>query len=72
MVGKKLKLKYLPDSWFMRMQQDITQRDLIDLNTYYDGEWAYLGGKFNPEVKIVHFMMDEFNSDIIDKFNQPD
>ena len=72
MVGKKLKLKYLPDSWSMRMQQDITQRDLIDLNTHYDGEWAYLGGEFNSEVKIVHFMTDEFNSDIIDKFNQTD
>ena len=70
MVNKKLKLKYLPDSWVMRMEENISIHDLYYLNKKYSGEWASMGNEFNPDIKIVHFMTDEFNNDIIKKFTR--
>ena len=29
-----------------------------------------MGNEFNPDIKIVHFMTDEFNNDIIKKFTR--
>ena len=69
MVNQRLKLKYIPDNWFMRMEEDLSRTQLIKLNAKYNGDWAYLGEEFNPDIKIVHFMTDNFNSRIIDKFS---
>ena len=70
MVSKKLKLKYLPDDWFIKMDGNIKQEQLIKLNVGYDGDWAYLGNEFNPNIKIVHFMNCDFDEKIIKRFTQ--
>ena len=41
LVGKKLKLKYLPDSWFMRMQQDcVKQQNNSNVSLDFDIDFA--------------------------------
>jgi hypothetical protein len=57
MVKKRLKLKVVPWDWCIRMDSTY-QHDknwLLDLNTRYPGEWAYMGGDFNENIKFVHY-----------------
>lgn len=68
MVNKKLKLKYLPDNWVIKMDNNFTKNQLIKLNIDYNGEWAFLGDEFNSKIKIVHFMNTDFNDETIKKF----
>lgn len=68
MVNKKLKLKYLPENWIIKMDHKFTKEELAKLNVNYDGDWAYLGDEFNSNIKIVHFMNTEFNKKTIKKF----
>ena len=70
MVNQRLKLKYLPESWNIRMEENISIRELHYLNFHYDGEWACMGDEFNSNIKIVHFMTDNFNECIIKRFTR--
>jgi hypothetical protein len=73
---KKLKLKFLPDSWFVRYDMKFElKNDSYDrmmyyyLNTKHPSGWLYLDGCFNDDIKIVHFMNAKFDSTIINKFD---
>tara|TARA_B100001029_G_scaffold179888_1_gene192148 strand:+ start:11205 stop:11870 length:666 start_codon:yes stop_codon:yes gene_type:complete len=70
MVNKKLKLKYLPEKWFCRMEDDMSTEHLLWLNKLYPEDWACMGYEFNPEIKIVHFMDDKFDDTVIKKFTR--
>jgi hypothetical protein len=56
-VREKLNLKFIPDIWITRWEEMIHHdRDwLANANKEYPGEWLYLGGEFNPEVRMIHF-----------------
>ena len=70
MVNQRLQLKYLPESWNIRMEENMSIKELLYLNYRYDGEWACIGNEFNSNIKIVHFMADDFNNRIIKKFTR--
>jgi len=73
MVRKKLKLKFLPDSWFFRYDSTYDEpkyfEEYLDLNCKHPSGWAYLAGEFNDQIKMVHFMNTRFNLDIILKYD---
>lgn len=61
MVNKKLKLKILPHDWCIRMDSKMMNDKgwLRKMNVMYPGEWAYLGGEYNPNVKFIHFTIGD-------------
>ena len=56
-VREKLNLKFIPDTWITRWEEMIHHdKDwLANANKEYSGEWLYLGGEFNPEIRMIHF-----------------
>lgn len=69
MVQKQLSIKYLPDSWFIKMENRLSDEYLRSLNFMYPHEWAFLNDEFHPDIKMVHFMHEDhpvqyYNSDI--------
>ena len=72
MVRERLELKYLPDNWFTRMKENISSDELYYLDSKYSGDWLSMGDEFNTDIKIVHFMADNFNERIIKKFTRFD
>lgn len=65
MVKKKLSLKFLPDHWVCRMKNDPDDDFLININSLYDGDFAYLDKIFNENIKIVHFMNSDFDLNFV-------
>lgn len=57
-VKRKLHLKFIPDSWFIKMVNQPTKEYIIDLNVLYPNNWAYLDNEFHPDIRMVHFMND--------------
>ena len=72
MVRERLELKYLPDNWFTRMKENISSDELYYLDSKYSGDWLSMGDEFNTDIKIVHFMADNFNEKVIKKFTRFD
>lgn len=56
MARQKLTIRYLPDAWITRWENDITPRIHRALNLHYSQDWLHLGGEFHQEVKLVHFL----------------
>ena len=57
-VKEKLDLQFLPATWITRWEH-MSHYDsewLISANLKYPGEWLFLGGEFNPEVRMVHYL----------------
>lgn len=59
-VKERLELKLLPDAWFCRMEARNTEDNTISLlNARYKmitgNPYMYVGGKFHPDIKFVHF-----------------
>ena len=67
-VKKKLKLKYLPETWVTRMCNKKNLKELALINSQYPGEYVYLDG-FHDDIKIIHFKYEDidysFSSDAI-------
>lgn len=53
-VKKKLKLRYLPETWMSAMCDKNDKEELARLNTLYPDEYLYLE-EFNKNLKIIHF-----------------
>ena len=56
-VKEKLDLRFVPAEWMTRWE-NLSYHDpewLADANTHYPGEYLYLGGEFNPHVRLLHF-----------------
>jgi len=56
-VKEKLDLRFVPAEWMTRWE-NLSYHDpewLTDANTRYPGEYLYLGGEFNPHVRLLHF-----------------
>jgi hypothetical protein len=56
-VKEKLDLKFVPAEWMTRWE-NLSYHDsewLTDANIHYPGEYLYLGGEFNPDVRLLHF-----------------
>ena len=56
MVRKNLTIKYLPSSWVTRWEHQMSHRLTLGLNLNYSLDWLYLGEKFHPQVRLVHFL----------------
>ena len=54
-VKERLELKFLPQEWYGKMILHPTTKWLEECNNAYPGEYFYKDGKFNEDVKIVHF-----------------
>lgn len=56
-VRERLELKFLPQTWISRWDyQGFHDQDFqASANAHYPGEWLYLGGEFNPHVRLLHF-----------------
>ena len=57
-VNEKLKLKFLPATWITKWDE-FRRNDndwVAQANAAYPGEWLYLGGEFNPDVKLIHHL----------------
>lgn len=59
MVRKNLTIKYLPSSWVTRWEHQMSHRLTLGLNLDYSLDWLYLGGKFHPQIRLVHFLDQE-------------
>ena len=55
MVRKQLDLKFVPNSWSCRMVNAPTKDWLVNITKKYDGDYMYMGGQYNPQIKLVHF-----------------
>lgn len=55
MVRQKLKLKFVPDNWVTRMVENLDKEWLAKINLKYPGNYMYIGGKFNSDIKLVHY-----------------
>lgn len=56
-VRNNLDLKFIPAEWITRWE-DLLEHDhelLVEFNALYPGDWLYLGGEFNPHVRLLHF-----------------
>ena len=54
-VKEKMKIKFLPETWFTKSVKNPTKDWWARMNTLYPGEWLYLDG-YNPDIKIIHEM----------------
>ena len=56
-VREKLDLKFVPAEWITRWEDllEYNPELLVKFNTEYPGDWLYLGGEFNPDVRLLHF-----------------
>jgi hypothetical protein len=59
-VKKKLKLKYLPETWVTRMCNKKDLKELASINSMYPGEYVYLDG-FHDDIKIIHFKYEDMD-----------
>ena len=59
-IKKKLKLKYLPETWVTRMCSKNNLKELALINSRYPGEYVYLD-RFHDDIKIVHFKFEDIN-----------
>ena len=55
-VKEKLKLKFVPETWFCKSVKNPSKDWWARMNTLYPGEWLYLDGEYNKEIKIIHEM----------------
>lgn len=55
-VKEKLKLKFLPETWFCKSVKNPSKDWWARMNTLYPGDWLYLDGEYNKEIKIIHEM----------------
>lgn len=55
MVRKQLNIKFVPDGWVCRMVNNPNKEWLSNINKKYDGDYMFLGGKYNPAIKLIHF-----------------
>jgi hypothetical protein len=73
-VRKKLNLKFIPVGWFYKYDERFETLDSYRYNAYLNSNhpdgWAYLGGEFNENIKIVHFMNADFNINTIKKYDK--
>lgn len=51
----KLNLKYIPDTWVTKMEVNQSKEFLVDLNKKYPGDYAFLGNKYNRDIKLIHY-----------------
>jgi hypothetical protein len=58
MVRQKLNLKFVPDTWVTRMIGEPNKDWLSKINLKYPGSYMYLGDRFNPDIKLVHYTKD--------------
>lgn len=66
---KRLEIKYLPDSWFVKYDDNFSKEDYYHYNIQHPKGWVYLGGEFNESIKIVHFMNTNFDLNLIKKYD---
>ena len=55
-VKEKLKLKFLPETWFCKSVKNPSKDWWARMNMLYPGDWLYLDGEYNKEIKIIHEM----------------
>ena len=55
-VKEKLKLKFLPETLFCKSVKNPSKDWWARMNTLYPGDWLYLDGEYNKEIKIIHEM----------------
>ena len=55
-VKEKLKLKFLPETWFCKSVKNPSKDWWARMNTLYPGDWLYLDGEYNKEIKKIHEM----------------
>ena len=55
-VKEKLKLKFLPETWFCKSVKNPSKDWWARMNTLYPGDRIYLDGEYNKEIKIIHEM----------------
>ena len=55
-VKEKLKLKFLPETWFCKSVKNPSKDWWARMNTLYPGDWLYLDGEYNKEIKIINEM----------------
>lgn len=55
MVKRKLEMKFLPDSWVTTMHSDMEPEKISKLTSKYPGQYIFLGGKINPDIKLIHY-----------------
>ena len=65
MVKQKLNLKFVPFGWACRMVNEPNKKWIVNINKEYPGNYAYLGGKFNDEIKLLHYTMETARLDKI-------
>ena len=56
-VEERLELNYLPDSWICRWENfaEYDEQFIRNATEYYPKDWLYEDGKFNPDVRLLHF-----------------
>jgi len=60
-VNEKLKLKFLPATWITKWNR-FRENDhdwVAQANATYPGDWLYLGGEFNPEIRFIHYQKSD-------------
>jgi hypothetical protein len=50
------KLVYLPEEWCALMYDKGDKEWFSRINAKYPGDYFYLGNKFNPNIKLVHYL----------------
>ena len=54
-VNERLKLKFLPETWFTKSVKNPTKEWWARMNVLYPGDWLYLD-EYNSDIKIIHEM----------------
>ena len=57
-VKERLQLNFIPATWITRWE-NMAYHDrnwLANANAAYPGDWLYVGGEFNPEIRMIHFL----------------
>lgn len=56
-VEERLDLRYLPASWITRWENFAEYDEVFIRNAeeFYPNDWLYRDGKFNPDVRLLHF-----------------
>lgn len=49
-------ITYLPQEWCTLMWENCDNEWLTRINVNYPGDYLYLGNKFNPNIKLVHYL----------------
>jgi hypothetical protein len=55
-VKEKLKLRFLPETWFTKGVNNPTKDWWARMNFLYPGNWLYLDNEYHTDIKIIHNM----------------